>query len=60
MINGKTITRHSALAALAELSNADRIISAKLGTTNELRTATIKRLEDELGVIVKTDQPNEQ
>jgi hypothetical protein len=54
MIDKPSISRLTALEALAELSNADAVISGNNHTSCEQRTATIKKLEQELGVVVRT------
>ena len=49
-----TISRQTALEALAQLSNADAVIRAKNHTVNPIRAEIIKKMEDELGVDVRT------
>tara|TARA_R110000851_G_scaffold56228_4_gene131605 strand:+ start:2927 stop:3109 length:183 start_codon:yes stop_codon:yes gene_type:complete len=50
----KTISRQTALEALAELAYADAMLATSNFTTNKLRTDVIAKLEEELGVKVRT------
>ena len=54
MANDKTISRQTALEALAELAYADCVIFQRTQARNPLRTEIIERLQDELSVVIRT------
>lgn len=51
-----TITRKTAIEALACLNSASTLILHKLGTTNAHREATIKKMQKQLNVVVETQE----
>jgi hypothetical protein len=55
----KTISRQTALEALAELAYADVMLATTNYTLNKLRTEVIAKLEEELGVKVRTGKDSD-